>query len=199
MSIESVMPSSQLILLPPFPPTFSLSQHQGLFQGASSSHNITKVFLGASGSASVLPMNIQCWFPLGMTGLISLLSKGLSRVFSSTTVQKHQFFGLLVVQLSHPYMTTRKTVLTIWTFVSKVISLLFNGKGFTKSIPSPRPRAGALLAVQQVKKHQTTEKAPPGQGAAGGPSLAPLLTAQGCPEPEPRTLRSSLSISTHAP
>ena len=48
---------------------------------------------GASASASVLPMNIQGWFPLGLTGLISLLSKGLSRVFSSTTVRKHQFFS----------------------------------------------------------------------------------------------------------
>ena len=48
--------------------------------------------IGASASASVLPMNIQGWFPLGLTGLISLLSKGLSRVFSNTTVQKHQFF-----------------------------------------------------------------------------------------------------------
>ena len=49
--------------------------------------------IGASASASVLPMNIQGWFPLGLTGLISLQSKGLSRVFSNTTVQKHQFFG----------------------------------------------------------------------------------------------------------
>ena len=49
--------------------------------------------IGASTSASVLPMNIQDWFPLGLTGLISVLSNGLSRVFSSTTVQKHQFFG----------------------------------------------------------------------------------------------------------
>ena len=48
---------------------------------------------GASALGSVLPMNIQGWFPLGLTGLISLLSKGLSRVFSSTTVQEHQFFG----------------------------------------------------------------------------------------------------------
>ena len=47
----------------------------------------------ASASASVLPMNIQDWFPLGLTGLISLQSKGLSRVFSSTTVQKYQFFS----------------------------------------------------------------------------------------------------------
>ena len=50
--------------------------------------------IGASASASVLPMNIQNWFPLGLTGLISLQSKGLSSVFSSTTVQKHQFFGV---------------------------------------------------------------------------------------------------------
>ena len=49
--------------------------------------------IGASPSASVLPLNIQGQFPLGLTGLISLLSKGLSRVFSSTTVQKHQFSG----------------------------------------------------------------------------------------------------------
>ena len=49
--------------------------------------------IGVSASASVLPMNIQDWFPLGWTGWISLQSKGLSRVFSSTTVQKHEFFG----------------------------------------------------------------------------------------------------------
>ena len=49
--------------------------------------------IAALASASVLPMNIQNWFPLGLTGLISLLSKGLSRVFSSTTVQRQQFFG----------------------------------------------------------------------------------------------------------
>ena len=49
--------------------------------------------IGASASASVLPMNIQDWFPLGLKGLISLQYKGLSRVFSNTTFQKHQFFG----------------------------------------------------------------------------------------------------------
>ena len=49
--------------------------------------------IGASASAAVLPMNIQGWFPLGLTGLISWVSKGLSSVFSNTTVQKHQFFG----------------------------------------------------------------------------------------------------------
>ena len=84
--------------------------------------------VGASASTSVLLTNIQGWFPLGLTGLISL-SKGLSRVFPSTTIWKHQFLvlSLLCVQLSHPYMTTGKTTaLTVWTFVSKVMSLLFN-------------------------------------------------------------------------
>ena len=79
---------------------------------------------GVSASASVLPMNIQYWFPLGWTGLISLQSKGLWRLFFNTTVQKHSFF---IVQLPYPYMTTGKTIaLTRWTFVGKVTSLLFN-------------------------------------------------------------------------
>ena len=67
--------------------------------------------IGVSASASVLSMNIQDWFPLGWTGLISLLSNGLWRVFSNTTVQKHQFFGAqlsLWSKLSHPYMTMEK-------------------------------------------------------------------------------------------
>ena len=84
---------------------------------------------GVSASASVPPMNTQDWSPLGLTGLISLQSKGLSRVFFNTTVPKHQFFGaqLSLWSNSHPYMTTEKTIaLTIWTFVSKVMSLLFN-------------------------------------------------------------------------
>ena len=69
----------------PSPPALNLSQHQGLFKWVSSSHQVAKV-LGVS--AGVLPMNIQDWFPLGLTGLISLQSKGLSRVFSNTTVQR---------------------------------------------------------------------------------------------------------------
>ena len=72
-------------LLSPSPSAFSLSQHQGLFQWVSSSHQVTK--FGASASASVLPMNMQDWFPLRWTGWISLQSKGLSRVFSNTTAQ----------------------------------------------------------------------------------------------------------------
>ena len=91
LSIESVMPSSHLILCPPL----------FLFQSfpVSGSFLMCRLFtpdgqnIGASASALVLPMNIHGWFPLGLTGLISLQSKGLSRVFSSITVQKHQFFS----------------------------------------------------------------------------------------------------------
>ena len=86
--------------------------------------------IGVSASASACPVNIQDWFPLGWTGWIFLQSKGLSRIFSNTTVQKHQFFStqlFFIVQLSLPYMTTAKTIaLTRRTFVGKVISLLFN-------------------------------------------------------------------------
>ena len=71
-------------------------------------------------------MNIQDWFPLGWTGWIYLKSNGLSRVFSNTAVQKHQFFSF-IVQLSHPYMTIGKAIaLTTWTFVGKLMSLFFN-------------------------------------------------------------------------
>ena len=59
-----------------------------------------------SASASVLPMNIQGWFSLGLTGLISLLSKGLSRVFSSTPVWKHQFFGTQLSSWSNSHIRT---------------------------------------------------------------------------------------------
>ena len=62
--------------------------------------------IGASGSASVLPMNIQSWFPLGLTGLISLLSKALSRVFSNTTVQKHQLFSAQLSSQSNSHIHT---------------------------------------------------------------------------------------------
>ena len=78
-----------------------LSQCQGLFQWVSSSHPCGQS-IGAS--ASVLPMNIQGWFPLGWTGWISLQSKGLSRVFSNTIVQKHPF--LMLSFLYHPTLTS---------------------------------------------------------------------------------------------
>ena len=76
----------------PFSPALNLSQHQGLFQWVGFSHQVAKV-LEFQLQPSVLLMNIQDWFPLGLTGLISVLSKGLSRILSSTTIQKHQFFS----------------------------------------------------------------------------------------------------------
>ena len=79
---DAIQTSHPLLSLSP--PAFNLSQHQGLFKWINSSHQVAKV----SASSLVLPMNIQYWFPLGWTGLISLQSKGLSRVFSNTTVQK---------------------------------------------------------------------------------------------------------------
>ena len=63
--------------------------------------------IGTSASTSVLPMNIQGWFPLGLTGLISLKAKGLSRVFSNTDVQKHQFFGVHPSLWSNSHIHTR--------------------------------------------------------------------------------------------
>ena len=82
--------------------------------------------IGVSASTSVLPMNTQGWSPLGCSGWISLQSKGLLRVFSNTTVQKHQFFGTQL-SLRSNYMTTGKSIaLTRQTFVGKVMPLLFN-------------------------------------------------------------------------
>ena len=86
---DAIQPSHPLS--PPSPPAFNLSQHQSLFQWVSLASN--GQCIGTSVSTSALPMNIQCWFPLGLTGLIASLSKGLSRVFSSTTTQKNQFFS----------------------------------------------------------------------------------------------------------
>ena len=85
--------------------------------------------IGALASASVLPMTIQDWFPLGLTGLISLLSKGLPGVFSSTNKKASILWcsAFFMVQLSHSYMTTGKTIaLTRQTFVRNAMSLFFN-------------------------------------------------------------------------
>ena len=131
MPIESVMPSNHLILCCPFS-----SCPQSL--PASGSFPMTQLFawegqsIGVSASASVLPMNTQDWSPLGHPkGWISLQPKGLARVFSNTTAQKHQFFGAQLSSQSNshirPFMTTGKTIaLTRRTFAGKVMSLLFN-------------------------------------------------------------------------
>ena len=125
------MPSSHLILcrplllLPTIPPSirvFSNESSLRMRRGGQST--------GASALASFLPKNTQGRSPSEWTGWISLQSKGLSRVLSNITVQKHQFFrhsAFFTVQLSHPYMTTGKTIaLTRWTLVGKVRSLLLN-------------------------------------------------------------------------
>ena len=82
--------------------------------------------IGASASASVLPMNIQYWFPLELTGLISLQSRGLSGVLSSTTVQKDRFLSALPSLWSNSHIHTWLLERTVRTFVGKVMSLLFN-------------------------------------------------------------------------
>ena len=111
----------------PFSSYFQLLPKSGCFP--------TSQFFASGGqsvrvSASILPMNIKDIFPLGMTSLISLQSKGLSRVFSNTIVQKQsilQCSAFFMVQISHLYMTTGKTIaLTRRVFVGKVMSLLFN-------------------------------------------------------------------------
>ena len=122
MSSESVMPSKHLILCRPFPSSLQSFPASGSFP-------VSQIFpsggqsIGVSASASVLPMNIQNWFPLGWTGWISLQSKGLSRVFSSSKASVLWCSAFFIVQLSCPYMTTGKTkALTRWTFVGKVVS-----------------------------------------------------------------------------
>ena len=126
-SIELVMPSisSSVVPVSSFLQSFSASGSFPMNQFfASGGQNI-----GVSASKSVLPMNTQDWFPLGWTGWISLQSKGLSSLLqhysSKASILWHSAF--FIVQLSHPYMTTGKTIaLTRRTFVDKVISLLFN-------------------------------------------------------------------------
>ena len=114
----------------PSPPAFNLSQHQGLFQWVSSSHQVAKAIYW-SFSFSISPSNEHPGLiSFRMDWLDLLAVQGLSRVFFNTTVQKHsilQHLAFFTVQLSLPYMTTGKPIpLTRWTFVGKVMSLLFN-------------------------------------------------------------------------
>ena len=112
-----------LLLLPSVFPSLRVFSKSWLFMSGGQS-------IRASASVSVLSLNIHDWFPLRVTGLISLQSKGLSSVSSNTKVQKTpilQCSAFFIVQLSHPYMTTGKTIaLTRLNFVSKATSLFFN-------------------------------------------------------------------------
>ena len=105
MTIKSVMPSNNLILCCPLPLPPSIFPSIRVFSNESVLC-IRWLSTGASVSASVLPMNIQDWFPLGWTGWISLQSKGLSRVFFNSTVQKHQFFGAQLSSWSNSHIHT---------------------------------------------------------------------------------------------
>ena len=147
MSIESLMLSNHLILCHPF--SFSLQSFP-----ASGSFPVSRLFPSGSQSfgtlvlASVLPKNIQIWFPVGLTDdLISLHSKGLSRVLSSTTVWKHQFFGAQTFLWSNSHIQIwqlEKTIaLTRQTFASKVMSLLFNM--LSRFVIAFLPRSKSLL------------------------------------------------------
>ena len=115
---SSVVPFSSR--LQSFPVSGSFQMSQFFVSGGQS--------IGVSASASVFPMNIQDWFPLGWTGWISLQSKELSRIFSTPQFKASilQCSSFFIVQLSHPYMTTGKTIaLTKWILVPKVMFLLF--------------------------------------------------------------------------
>ena len=98
---DAIQPSSVVPFSCPqsFPASGSFQRSQLFASGGQS--------IGVSGTKSVLPVNIQDWFPLGWTGWISLQPKGLSRVFSNTTVQKHQFSGTQLSSLSNSYIYTR--------------------------------------------------------------------------------------------
>ena len=118
-----------------FPPSGSLPMSWLFVSGGQSN--------GVLSSASVLPMNIQCWFPLGLTGLISLLSRGLSRVFSSTTIRKQQFFGDQPSFWSNSHIATwllkKPLLLVICSVMSD--SLWPHGLLHTRlPYPSPSPR-----------------------------------------------------------
>ena len=113
---DAIQPSHPLSS--PSPPALSLSQHQGLLQWVSSSHQVAKV-LGVSASASVLSINTQDWSPLGWTGWISLLSKGLS------SLPTPQFKSINSLALSFLYSPTLTSIHDHW----KTVALTFRHDG----------------------------------------------------------------------
>ena len=123
------------------------SQHQGLFHGVDSSHQVAKVLKLQLQHLIHILMNIQGRFPLGLTGFYFLVGQGILRSLlwhhslKASILQSSDFF---MVQLSHPYMNTGKTTaLTIWTFVGKIISLLFNM--LSRLVIAFLPRSKGLL------------------------------------------------------
>ena len=103
---DAIQPSHPLT---PSSSPHNLSQHQGLFQWVSFSHQMTKIL-----ELQLQHQSFQSWSPLRLTGLISLLCKGLSGVFSSTTVQKHQFFRVLPSLWSRSHNIRDHNLLFVW-------------------------------------------------------------------------------------
>ena len=147
MCIELVMLSDHLILyhprllLPSILPSIRVFFNESIFTSGGQS-------IWASIFASVLPMTIQGCFPLELTGLISLHSKGFSRVFSNTTVRKYQFFSTQPSLWSNSHIHTWRledNALAILTFVSKAICLLFNT--LSRFVIAFLPRSKHLLIL----------------------------------------------------
>ena len=164
MSIESVMPSNHLILCRPLLLLPSIFPSIRVFSNESALRIRWAKYW--SFSFNISPTNEHPGLiSFRMDGWISLESKGLSRVFSNTTVQKPQFFGTqlsLIVQLSHPYMTTGKTIaLTRWTFVGKVMPLLFNMLSrlvITFLIPQYKTKCSKEKNKMNVTKRQNQDR-----------------------------------------
>ena len=151
---ESVIPSNHLILscplllLPSIFPSITVFSNDSAF-------SIRWPSIRVSASASVLPINIQDWFPLGWTGWISLKSKRLSGICLQHHSSKASIFwcsAFFIVQLSHSYMTTGKTIaLTSWNFVDKVMSLFFNM--LSRFVINFLPRSKHLLKFHGCNHH----------------------------------------------
>ena len=144
---DAIQPSHSLSS--PSPPALNLSQHQSFpmsqfFTSGGQS-------IGVSASAPVLPMNIQDWFPLGWTAWIFLKSKGLSRVFFNTTVQKHQFFGaLFTVWKGNTLIRYNSIVTMLYMRSPELIHLMTKGLSSLTNMmplfsPIPQPKAATLL------------------------------------------------------
>ena len=123
MSIESMMPSNHLILCCPLLLPSSIFPNVRVFSNESVLRIKWQSF-GISASTSVLPVNIQDWFPFGWTGLI-LQFKGLSRVFSNTTVQKHQFFGAQLSLYYIVFLYKKNKVISLYFILNHTLQFIF--------------------------------------------------------------------------
>ena len=131
--------------------------------------------IGVSASASLLPMNIQGWFPLGWTGWISLQSKGFSSLLQhhSPKASILRYSAFFIVQLSHSYVTTGKTTaLTRWTFVGKVMSLLFDM--LSRLVTAFLPRSKHLL-ISWLQSPPTVILEPPKIKSLTASTVSPFI------------------------